>query len=186
MATQTFASHAAVDAALVALTSAQRASISAAPAPAPAPAGSFVLTYPATLASLIGTGPTVTQLIAYAEAKQGTVLSALQVTHALKDGSATLTTLCDPGSINFLNSLAAWVSLNAMATPAPTRTFYNLDGSAAQVSPADMAEFLSAVGAAVQSTFDAVAKVRSAITSAPPTITTFAQIDTAAWPTAAS
>ena len=75
MATQTFTSHAAVDAALVALTSAQRASVSAAPAPAPAPAGSFVLLYPDAIASLIGTGPTVAQLIAYAEAKQGTVLA---------------------------------------------------------------------------------------------------------------
>ena len=73
--------------------------------------------------------------------------------------------MCDPGSINFLNSLAAWASLNMSVTPTPTRTYYNLDGSAVQVSPADMAEFLSAVGAAVQSTFDAVAKVRTAITS---------------------
>ena len=186
MTTQTFASHAAVDAALVALTSAQRASVSAAPAPAPAPAGSFVLTYPATLASLIGTGPTVTQLIAYTEAKQGTILDALQVTHALKDGSATLTTMCDDKSTIRLNSLGNWISMNASASPAPTRTYYNLDGSAVQVTPANLAEFLSAVGAAEQSTFDAVAKVRTAITSAPPTITTFAQIDTANWPTAAS
>ena len=138
------------------------------------------------LPALQAVAVTVAQLIAYAEAKQAPVLAALQVTHALKDGTATLTTMCNPGSITFLNSLAAWATFNMSVSPTPPRTFYNLDGSAVQVSPSDLAEFLSAVGAAVQSTFDAVAKVRTAITSSPATITTLAQIDAFAWPTAAS
>ena len=126
---------------------------------------------------------TVAQLIAYAEAKQSRVLAALRVSRALSDGSATLDTLCDPSSISFLNSLGTWVALNAAATPAPTRVYYNLDGSSHALTPAELAEFLNVVGARVQATFDALATVRSAIGINPATITTLAQVEAYAWPT---
>ena len=179
MATQTFASAAAVDAALIGLSSSQRASVKA----APAANGAFLLTVPDALASMIGSGPTVAQLTARANAKQLVILSDLVVSHALKDEAATLTTKCDPSSMTFLNSLAAW---SIMSASSATRAYYNLDGSSHQITPVEMNEFLTTVGAAVQSTFDALAAVISGIAASPPTIKTYADVDAASWPTTAS
>ena len=179
--TSIYASAVALEAALAGFTDAQRAAVAA----APPPNGGFSLKVPAALASLVGTGPTAARLEAYADSKQTAVLAALVVSHPLKDGSATLDTKCGASSMLFLNALGTWVALNAGVTPAPTRNYRNLDGSIHQVSVADMAEFLAAVGAAVQSTFDVLAAVTAGLAASPPTIKTLADINALAWPTTA-
>jgi hypothetical protein len=118
------------------------------------------------------------QLSAYASAKQAQVLAAV-FSYTLADGSATLTTACDPVSISGINSLMQWASINALAATTPTRTYYNEDWSPHAITPAQMLEFGAAVGAHIESIYADMAAVLSAISAG--TITSTAQIDAADW-----
>lgn len=124
------------------------------------------------------TGQANAALIAYANAKQATLLAAVY-SHPLSDGSATLTTACDAGSLTGLNSLTQWATTPALNASVPTRTYYNADWSAHPVTPAQMTEFAVAIGAHVQSLYGDLAAVIAAIIAG--TLTTTAQIDAASW-----
>ena len=94
-------------------------------------------------------------------------------------GGPTLDTRSDPASAAYLGMLAAWVISN-VNSPAATRNFYNLDGSALSVTQAQFSVFLNAFGEWMQSIFDAAGAIAAAIKNG--SITTVAQIDSAAWP----
>ena len=117
-------------------------------------------------------------LVAYAQAKQTGALAAV-FSHALADGSATLTTGCDPNSLSGINALTQWATTNAFNATVPTRVYYNCDWTAHTVTPAQMTEFAAAIGAHVQALYAALAGVIVAIAAG--TITTTAQIDAANW-----
>ena len=117
-------------------------------------------------------------LVAYAEAKQGAAL-AVVYSHALSDGSATLTTACDPTSVGGINSLMAWATTPQAVAATPTRNYFNSDWTAHTVTPAQMIEFGVAVGAHVSSLYADLGAVIAGINAG--AITTAAQIDDASW-----
>ena len=117
-------------------------------------------------------------LLAYANAKQTAALAAV-FSHPLSDGSATLTTACDPASQAGLLMLKQWAADNATVTPAPSRLYINSDWSSHPITPTQMTEFGNAVGAHVSALWADLATVIAAITAG--TLTTTAQIDGASW-----
>jgi len=117
-------------------------------------------------------------LAAYAIGKQQALLAAV-FSHPLADGSATLTTACDPVSLTGLNSLTQLATTPALNASVGTRVYYNVDWSPHTVTPAQMAEFAAAIGAHVQALYTDLATVVAAINGG--TITTTAQIDAANW-----
>ena len=117
-------------------------------------------------------------LVAYANAKQTAALAAV-FSHPLTDGSATLTTACDPNSLTGLNSLTQWATTPALNASVPTRVYYNADWSTHTVTPAQMTEFAAAIGAHVQGLYADLAAVIAAIGAG--TVASTAQIDGAGW-----
>jgi len=117
---------------------------------------------------------TPADLAAYVAAKQRAMLAA-PFSYTLSDGSTTLTTCCDQDSLTGINGLTQWATTPALNAHMPTRAYYNADWSSHVVAPAEVIEFVAAVGAHVQALYDKAAAAGTAIMAG--AITTTDQVD---------
>ncbi len=140
------------------------------PAPGSAPA-------PATV-----TPPTVAQLLARADAKQGGVLAQVwRFNVGTVAAPLVLTSKLDERGQNAMARLAGWGTRNA-ATVYATNPYSNDDFSPATVSAAQAVLMGNLADAVVAKARTVLNDLAAGITAAAPTITTFAQIEAAAWP----
>ncbi len=143
----------------------------------PAAAATPVVASPASMSP-----PTLAQLLAHAEAKQGGVLAQVW---SFNVGTAAaplvLTTKLDERGQNAMARLAGWGMRNA-ATVYATNPYSNVDYTAATVSAAQAVLLGNLADAVVAKSRTVVNDLATAIMAAKPTITTFAQIEAAAWP----
>ncbi len=133
-------------------------------------------------APVTATPPTVAQLLAYADAKQGRVLAQVwSFNVGTSAAPLPLTTKLDERGQNAMARLAAWGMRNA-ATVYATNPYSNVDYSPATVSAAQAVLLGNLADAVVAKSRGVLNDLAAGITAAQPTITTFAQIEAAAWP----
>ncbi len=145
-------------------------------APATPPTGAVPPAAPAT-------PPTVAQLLAHVDAKQGGALAQVWTFNVgTQAAPLLLTTKLDERGQNAMARLAAWGMRNA-ATVYATTPYSNVDYTAATVSAAQAVLMGNLADAAVAKSRTVLNDLAAGIMTAKPTITTFAQIEAAAWPT---
>jgi hypothetical protein len=125
---------------------------------------------------------TPAQLVAYAQAKQAKIAAA-GVTINLGTAAAPLNVSVDTSAAGRvdLTGLAQMAAIN----PSFSTTWYQASG-AITLTAAQLVALGEAVLAWIASTYAALAAVEAAIAASPPTITTTAEIDAAAWAASAS
>ena len=137
MATKIFSDYAAVDAAVTSLTSAQLASVSAAPAPHPAAPGSLVLTYPDALASMIGAPMPITVLAAR-------LCAAAKLT---ADAVTTQIATCETHLTGYTNAVAWTIAAGGAPTVDPGKTAFATMATANGFSASAFASLVLALSA---------------------------------------
>ncbi len=123
------------------------------------------------------------QLLAHVDAKQGGALAQVWTFNVgTQAAPLLLTTKLDERGQNAMARLAAWGMRNA-ATVYATTPYSNVDYTAATVSAAQAVLMGNLADAAVAKSRTVLNDLAAGIMTAKPTITTFAQIEAAAWPT---
>ena len=131
-------------------------------------------------------GPTVAQLLDHANTKQNLVLAQIwSFAVGTSSAPATATTRLDSAGQAAMNKLATWCLLNAGNANA-AEPYSNVDYSALTLTLAQATSLVLQAGAIYSQSIAILNQVSAAIQAAAPTITSFAQVDAASWPSPAA
>jgi hypothetical protein len=126
--------------------------------------------------------PGVADLLAYASAKQNLILSQVWTFNVgTPQSPVNITTKLDASGALAMLKVFGWVQLNS-SNSAATLSYSNVDLSGVTLSLAQASSLASQAAAIDMASYAALNAVAAATSANPPTITTFAQIDAAAWP----
>jgi hypothetical protein len=124
----------------------------------------------------------IASLLAYASRKQNKVLAQVWTFNVgTADAPLNVTTLLDPGGQFAMLKVAQWASMNAASSTA-LMPYSNIDFTSASLTPAQAASLATQAGNIDAASYGTLNSVSAEIKASPPTITTTAQIDSAAWP----
>ena len=124
--------------------------------------------------------PTKDELLTYASEKQNAVLAQVWTFDVgTADTPIKLTTRLDDRGQSSMLQLLVWSSF---AGPSDVEPYSNVDSSSTTVTPAEARALALAAGAVKSASYVTYNQVAAAIAATPPTVTTTADVDAAAWP----